>query len=72
MFFYEVDGEIQLKLIIPGKDSEEIYEFVDRSRDYLREWLGWVDSTTSVAHIKSYEQMMFEKFAQNEDRKSVV
>jgi ribosomal-protein-serine acetyltransferase len=66
VFYYEVDGEIQLKLIMPEKDSEEIYAFVDRSRNYLREWLGWVDKTTTVEHMKEYEQMMFEKFAKNE------
>ena len=66
MFFYEVDGEIQLKLIMPNNDSEEIFQFINRSRTYLREWLGWVDTTMSVQGIREYEQMMFEKFSKNE------
>lgn len=66
MFYYEVDGEVQLKLVMPNQDAEEIFQFVNRSRSYLREWLGWVDTTKTVDDIKAYEQMMFEKFAKNE------
>ena len=72
MFYYEVDGEIQLKLVMPKKDAQEIYDFVDRSRSYLREWLGWVDATTSAADIESYEQMMLQKFANNEGLSTVI
>lgn len=72
MFFYEVDGEIQLKLIIPNKDAEEIFQFVDRSRNYLREWLGWVDDTQSVDDIRSYEEMCLKKFANNEGLSTAI
>lgn len=66
MFFYDVDDEIQLKLITTDLDGEEIFNFVDRSREYLREWLGWVDATKTVSDIQSYQQMMLEKFAKRE------
>lgn len=44
MFTYEVDENvklIQLKL----QDANELFELVDYARDYLREWLPWVDTT---------------------------
>jgi len=72
LFFYEVDGEIQLKLIMPNKDSEEIYQFVDRSRNYLREWLGWVDETQSVDDIRNYEEICLKKFANNEGLSTAI
>ena len=72
MFYYEVDGEIQLKLIIPNKDAKEIFQFVDRSRSYLREWLGWVDTTQSVDDIRMYEEMYLKKFANNEGLSTAI
>ncbi len=72
MFFYEVDGEIQLKLIMPNKDAEEIFQFIDRSRNYLREWLGWVDSTQSVEDVRRYEEMCLKKFANNEGLSTAI
>lgn len=65
MFFYEVDNEIQLKLITQN-DAEEIFAFIDRSRDYLREWLGWVDHTTTVEQTRAFAAMNLEKFAKDE------
>ncbi|WP_249869597.1 GNAT family N-acetyltransferase [Oceanobacillus saliphilus] len=44
MFVYEVDENIvlrQLKL----QDANELFQLTDHARDYLREWLPWVDTT---------------------------
>jgi ribosomal-protein-serine acetyltransferase len=65
MFFYEVDAEIQLKLITPN-DAEEIFSFVDRSRQYLREWLGWVDNTQTVEDTRQFAALNLKKFANQE------
>lgn len=65
MFYYEVDAEIQLKLITPN-DAEEIFTFVDRSRQYLREWLGWVDHTKTVEDTRKFAEMNLKKFANQE------
>ncbi|RSK28886.1 N-acetyltransferase [Bacillus sp. HMF5848] len=48
MFSYTVDDTISLKLI-ELSDANSIYELVDQSRTYLRQWLPWVDGTTKVA-----------------------
>lgn len=65
MFFYEVDDEIQLKLITE-RDAEEIFGFINRSRGYLREWLGWVDASKTVEDIKEFCHHNLKKFANNE------
>ena len=65
MFYYEVDNEIQLKLITQ-QDAEEIFAFVDRSRDYLRQWLGWVDHTKTVEDSRSFITYNLERFAKQE------
>lgn len=65
MFFYEVDNEIQLKLITQN-DGEEIFAFVDRSRSYLREWLGWIDNTKTVEDTRAFAAYNLERFAKRE------
>lgn len=51
------DGDIKLVKIAPTfENAWKIYDVIDSSRDFLRQWLTWVDTTTSpeVAfdHIK--------------------
>ncbi|WP_067727813.1 GNAT family N-acetyltransferase [Oceanobacillus damuensis] len=44
MFIFEVDENIvlrQLKL----QDANDLFQLTDYAREYLREWLPWVDST---------------------------
>lgn len=72
MFYYYVDDEIQLKLVQPDRDAEMIFQFVDRSRNYLREWLGWVDQTTSAEHIRQFEQHCMRQFANNEGLSTAI
>lgn len=57
---------------MPNKDAKEIFQFVDRSRNYLREWLGWVDETISVEDIRRYEEMYLKKFANNEGLSTAI
>ncbi|MFC4024220.1 GNAT family N-acetyltransferase [Oceanobacillus longus] len=44
MFIYEVDENIVLKQL-KLQDANELFELTDYARDYLREWLPWVDTT---------------------------
>ncbi|WP_430789675.1 GNAT family N-acetyltransferase [Virgibacillus flavescens] len=47
MFFREIDHDLtieQMKL----DDAEELFKLTDASRTHLREWLPWVDGTTTV------------------------
>ncbi len=39
---------------IRQKSAEEIFECIDRSRDFLREWLTWVDGTASSKDTGKY------------------
>ncbi|MCM3390140.1 GNAT family N-acetyltransferase [Ureibacillus chungkukjangi] len=47
MFIYPVDEEISLKLVTE-RDAEEVFQMIDSSRTYFREWLGWLDYSTKV------------------------
>lgn len=63
MFTYKVDEEVELRLITQH-DADEIFEMIDRSRDYLREWLGWLDSSTEVSVTKQFSEMNLKRFAE--------
>lgn len=42
MFLFKVDEDILLK-VLEKSDATAFYAVVDRNRNYLREWLPWVD-----------------------------
>lgn len=46
MIIYRINEEISLKAFGEG-DAEEFYYLIIHSKDYLKEWLGWLDSINS-------------------------
>lgn len=48
-----VDEDIELKLV-RETDAPRIFALTDRDREYLREWLPWVDFTRSVADTEGF------------------
>jgi len=46
MFQLKVNDEIEVRMF-EESDAETVFELVDRNRDYLREWLIWVDRSDS-------------------------
>lgn len=47
MFIYKVDDEISMRMLAV-KDAERLFQITDHSREYLREWLPWLDDTKSI------------------------
>ena len=56
-----VDDEV---LLVPrhAGDAAEMFALVDAHRQQLREWLGWVDGTRSVADMRRYAQYAAAQF----------
>lgn len=48
-----VDDGIELHLVTLG-DAARIFDLMDRGREYLREWLPWVDATRTVADTEGF------------------
>ena len=42
MFTWKINEHIDLKLL-EHRDAEALFHVVDQNRDYLRQWLPWVD-----------------------------
>jgi ribosomal-protein-serine acetyltransferase len=55
MFFYKIDENISLRLLNVG-DSEELFHLTINSKDYLKEWLGWLDYTNKVEDTTEFIQ----------------
>jgi len=53
MFYQDIDDELQLAIILPHH-AAALYTLVDQNRDYLKEWLPWLDATTEQQHVAAY------------------
>ncbi|WP_033542991.1 GNAT family N-acetyltransferase [Planococcus sp. CAU13] len=71
MFTYKIDEELSLKLP-EVKDAERIFELTDASRDYLKEWLPWLDYTTTVEDSRDFIRMSRRNFADNKTMNTVI
>ena len=58
----DIDDGITLTRV-RSEDAEEIFALVERSRDYLREWMSWVDSSKSVEDIRTFAERAEKQYA---------
>jgi ribosomal-protein-serine acetyltransferase len=47
VFLYKIDENISLRLFNLG-DSKELFDLTIHSKEYLKEWLGWLDYTNKI------------------------
>jgi ribosomal-protein-serine acetyltransferase len=65
MFFKQLMPGVVLKMM-EERHALEIYSVVDANRHYLREWLPWVDATTSAEITRDFVRKTLRQFAKNE------
>ena len=53
MFKLKVDDEIEIRML-EESDAETVFALVDRNREYLRQWLIWVDASDSPEVVRQY------------------
>ncbi|MBJ8075282.1 GNAT family N-acetyltransferase [Bacillus cereus group sp. N12] len=64
MFIYQIDENITLKKL-ELKDAKELFELIYSSRNYLREWLPWVDTNQTVEDSEEYIKSTLQQYAEN-------
>jgi ribosomal-protein-serine acetyltransferase len=64
MFTLRLRDDLELGLL-EQRHAEELFALVDQSRDYLREWLPWLDDNQSMADTQKFIQNSVEQFANN-------
>lgn len=60
-----VDEDIELRLVAQG-DAPRIFALTDRDREYLRQWLPWVDGTRNVADTEGFVQRSLDQIRRGE------
>ncbi|ETP70477.1 hypothetical protein G159_01635 [Planococcus glaciei CHR43] len=71
MFIHKIDDELALKL--PElKDAERIFELTDSSREYLKEWLPWVDFTAKVEDTQDFIKAGRSNFAEGKTLNAAI
>ncbi len=53
MFTIQIEPELHFELL-HLIHSKELFTVVDANREHLREWMWWVDATSSEEDIKSF------------------
>ncbi|WP_208591457.1 GNAT family N-acetyltransferase [Gracilibacillus suaedae] len=71
MFVRKIYENLSLKLI-DQRDAETIFDLTENSRDYLREWLPWVDVTVKVEDTREFIQSSLKGFADNKSLTTVI
>jgi len=64
-FIVPVDVEIELQ-ILEERDAQGLYRLIDSNRAYLRQWLPWVDSETSVEDSRRFVLRCLQHYLDNE------
>ncbi|MCO7127209.1 GNAT family N-acetyltransferase [Sporolactobacillus shoreicorticis] len=71
MFIHKVDNELELKLI-DLRDAKKIFELSEQSRNYLREWLPWLDVTRTVGDTRTFIQGAQRDYGENRGMTMVI
>ncbi|MDP4087033.1 MAG: GNAT family protein [Bacillota bacterium] len=71
MFVHKIDESVSLKLI-ELNDAEKIFKLTDKSRNYLREWLPWLDNTIRVENTKEFIQSCLKGYIENKSITTVI
>ena len=62
MFRAQIRDNVYLQLL-QERHAAEVFSLVDQEREYLREWLPWVDATETLDDTLSFIKSSLEQFA---------
>lgn len=63
MFFREIDRDIKLSLSI-SQYAEDLFELTDKNRDFLKQWLPWLDNVQKASDTREFIELQLLKFQQ--------
>lgn len=64
MLTYTLDEKLSLRMLRPN-DADALFAVLEANRDYLRQWLSWLDTTTQVEHCRTFIMSTLEQCGKN-------
>ena len=64
MFYLKHKDDTEIRLL-ELSDAESLFHLTDQSRNYLREWLPWVDLTQELSHSESFIRSALKQYSSN-------
>lgn len=64
-FTIPLDADVELR-IFEEWDAKELFQLIERNREYLRQWLPWVDYETSIDDSWSFVKRSLQRYMDNE------
>ncbi len=71
MFVHKIEEDLVLRLI-QLKDAESVFELTNNSRQYLREWLPWLDMTKTIDDTTEFINTCLKSHYENKSMNSVI
>jgi ribosomal-protein-serine acetyltransferase len=71
LFRFQIDEAIDLRLW-EERHAEQLLAVVDQNREYLRQWLRWVEATKTLEDVKAYIQRSLQYYATNNGFKAGI
>ncbi len=65
MFFRDLTNGTKLSLSIP-QYAEELFELTDKNRDFLKQWLPWLDTVTNPSDTREFIETQLLRFQRGE------
>ncbi len=62
VFALRIDEDIEIRLN-EERYAQKLFDLTDKNRQYLREWLPWVDGTVSVEDTRAFMKSTLHSFA---------
>ena len=62
MFRVPIDDDLELRLL-EERHAEQLFALTESNREYLREWLPWLDGIKTVEDQKAFIRRSLERFA---------
>lgn len=65
MFRFKISDDLELRLF-EERHADALFALSDQNRNYLREWLPWVDATRTVEDTRRFIRDALARYAANE------
>ena len=71
VFTRQIDADLKLTLLTKDR-TREIFELVEGNREWLRQWLPWLDGIRKVEHMDFFISACLERYATGEQMNCVI